>query len=361
VSNQLVARENLTARVKILNEIDLLSIPLEGYIHQSGGAPFHTQRSSSSQRHERSPAAEWNITNSHNMNLHAYFEFIKNMLANKRVVLIGDSLTRYQYMNLIHALHFNSWRISRPPHIEVETEWDVDNWAGEKEWKNYFKSSSLRFGCAEICDCYRINSPGFVKCRENRHYYNSDFNFSISMLLWLPPNRIKLNPFPSLDLMNKRCQNYDVFETVNTHGEQHTMEHDLLTLLDSVIQPLDVDILIVNQGFWEKFNGFQRNVLTSIDPYAIKIMNSSKRSIWKTTTPNQDNEKFDSDLFLDYLQSFGVEIFETFEYISDIKNKLIASVGTERMKSQVYWDSVHFLPWIYTLLNQKLLDQLFPF
>jgi hypothetical protein len=138
------------------------------------------------------------------------------------------------------------------------------------------------------------------------------------------------------------------------------MEYDFLTLLDSVIQPLDVDILIVNQGFWTHFNGFQRNVAKSIDPYAIKIMNSSKRSIWKTTTPNQKNEKIDSDLFLKYLQSFGIEIFETFDYISKIKNRLISSVGTDRMKAQVYWDSKHFLPWIYTLLNKKLLDQLFP-
>lgn len=195
---------------------------------------------------------------------------------------------------------------------------------------------------------------------EFRHYYNSDFNFSISLLLWLPPNPIKLNPFPSLDLMNKRCQNYENFDKVNTHGDNYTMEHDLLTLLDVVIKPLDVDILIVNQGFWERFNGFQRHVLKSIDPYAIEIMNSSKRSIWKTTTPNQKNEKIDSDIFLDYLQSFGIEIFETFEFISDIKNQLKASIGTDRMKSQVYWDGVHFLPWIYTLLNQKLLDQLFP-
>ena len=66
VSDQLIASENLKASVKVLPDNDILSIPLVGYIHQSGGASLPNPQSSSASIHqsilssseERPPTAE---------------------------------------------------------------------------------------------------------------------------------------------------------------------------------------------------------------------------------------------------------------------------------------------------------------
>ena len=48
---------------------------------------------------------------------------IKKILKDTRIIFIGDSLTRYQYLNFIHILHTNSWLLSSFPHLELEGNW----------------------------------------------------------------------------------------------------------------------------------------------------------------------------------------------------------------------------------------------
>jgi len=68
----------------------------------------------------------------------------------KEIIFMGDSITRYQYLNFIGFLHTAQW-VSRPPYIESERAWNkrVGDWVG------FMKMSNLRFGGYEICDCYR--------------------------------------------------------------------------------------------------------------------------------------------------------------------------------------------------------------
>ena len=94
----------------------------------------------------------------------------KRLMKNKRIVFIGDSLTRYQYANLIHFFHRNSWIQSDFPSVENEKQWT--------SWKSFHLGSSLRYGCQEICDCYRDTTIGSYK--ENRHYYDISANISVS-------------------------------------------------------------------------------------------------------------------------------------------------------------------------------------
>ena len=67
--------------------------------------------------------------------------------------MIGDSMTRYQYLSLVHWLEFGEWP---PPHrgdsghpsplIERE-------WAG---WPIFFQGTTSMFRGKQKCHCYRV-------------------------------------------------------------------------------------------------------------------------------------------------------------------------------------------------------------
>jgi hypothetical protein len=105
-----------------------------------------------------------------------------NCLSNKRIIIIGDSITRYQYLNLISFLHLGSW-YSSFPYLTREKDW--------KSWKDFYAGTTNRFGCTAVCDCLRVDSLtgppkpiDFKIQKENRFWFNSEFNVSINMFVW---------------------------------------------------------------------------------------------------------------------------------------------------------------------------------
>jgi hypothetical protein len=86
-------------------------------------------------------------------------QHVRRCFQDNKVVFIGDSLTRFQYLNLINALHTGSWQTIRPSIVSGANVW--------VNWKSFHLSTNVRFGCNEICDCYR-DAVNYFK--ENRHY-----------------------------------------------------------------------------------------------------------------------------------------------------------------------------------------------
>ena len=280
------------------------------------------------------------VTNHHKIELLKF-----SLLENKQVIFVGDSLTRYQYLNLVHALHTNSWRPSQDPAIEVETPWS--------NWKNFHLGTSQRLGCQEYCDCYRnINAGDPMLFKENRHYYDQKSNISIRMFLWLPPHNINVNLVPNSTIMNKRCD-FSLPAWMDAFNYEPTAQmstSDIVNFLTTVVKPLDTDLLILNQGFWEYPTFRNPNIaMTAFNT----IATVSKRVIWKTTTARCDREVFtpiDDQTFLKMIELNGrIELFDAYNI-----TKFYAS-NTENC-----WDGKHFFSHVYTKLNIALFEQLFP-
>jgi hypothetical protein len=62
---------------------------------------------------------------------------VLSMLSDKELIIIGDSVTRYQYMNLANFLHTGQW-VSRYPQPESEKHW--------QDWKTYQILTNWRLG-----------------------------------------------------------------------------------------------------------------------------------------------------------------------------------------------------------------------
>lgn len=69
-----------------------------------------------------------------------------------RIVFLGDSVTRYQYVNLIYYLYTGKWEQNEEfPNLSYVKTF--------KKWHIYYNSTNAKFDGYESCDCYRGNTP----------------------------------------------------------------------------------------------------------------------------------------------------------------------------------------------------------
>eukprot|EP00760_Papus_ankaliazontas_P023669 PhM_4_TR2079/c0_g1_i1/m.47575 len=95
-------------------------------------------------------------------------------LRNKQIVMIGDSVSRYQYLNLAYYLRTGSWCSPKP-----RNEWEKDH----HNWTRFFRTTNARLG-TEVCDCYRVGHI-WSYIRENRFYHDTENSFRLSFFLQL--------------------------------------------------------------------------------------------------------------------------------------------------------------------------------
>lgn len=90
------------------------------------------------------------------------------------ITFVGDSLLRYQYLNFVYAIHFNT---STPPEFLInEKKFD--------SWTEFYHATSSIFGKQMLCDCFRADSTMWTEeyvrsIRENRYYTSRDGGLSI--------------------------------------------------------------------------------------------------------------------------------------------------------------------------------------
>jgi len=278
---------------------------------------------------------------------------LKELLRNKRIVFIGDSLTRYQYLNFIHFIHFNSWILSSPPRLEVEGDWS--------SWKSFHLGSSYRFGCKEICDCYRdkqfFNLGPITK--ENRYYFDVSSNISVNLFFWIPPKvPIMLQKIPSVKTFSESCGNIEFSQKQqsNYSPESDFIFDDIIDFLSTIIRPLQPDYLIINQGHWH--HPKIRSNSTYFREFISLAKSSAKKFIWKTTTArcfNSPDDGVDGKSFINQLNEENVNIFDAFRIslgIAVYHNNSITDQWT------CLQDRHHYRQFVYRELNKKLVDYL---
>lgn len=259
--------------------------------------------------------------------------------SNKNIVFIGDSITRFQYLNLANALVTNDWRMR---HLSFA---EKPGWGG---WKDFLQGSNMRLGCNEICDCYRIS----VMYKENRYFYDPLRNISISFFLWFPSSekKIYLNHPPTAAEFDRRCNSWREMKSSidNFTRTSHVSFKTIYSFIDGIVQPMNADAVIINQGMWS-YDALRTP--TGVADLSSALRKATKRYIWKTTTPSNKPKivPIDGDNFMEMLRDNSFEIFDAF-------NLTKRFVGHD----EAYSDENHFKNDVYTILNKALLKQLCP-
>lgn len=169
-------------------------------------------------------------------------------LRHKHIVLVGDSLTRYQYLNLVNYLESRKWELGPEPYSELELQW--------KNWTSFYEGTNGRLRGNEICDCYRSQEFSPEDVIENRFYENKALKLRVSYIqLFFPERGSKGHDLLWLSgasrnnesgISQKGCKpGYCDAKTFPVHWELPVVE-----LLEEFVGPvLKADILVFNSGF----------------------------------------------------------------------------------------------------------------
>jgi len=262
-------------------------------------------------------------------------------LENKTVVLVGDSVTRYQYVDLVFWLS-SGYFYDRMPQITWEKDW--------KSWKSYFVGTNARLGCLEVCDCYRIGTPGSwtgqADLRENRHFFHPHANFTVRFYEWLGDHVAQnVAPVPTAYSILAQCRDYDSAEscTLATFAEQVknlSRFSDISSFLATVVAPEQPDHLVINGGHWP------HNSVHSAT-FADTVHRAAKRSVWKTTTATRESPSLMDESVIAAFGLLNMDVFDAHAVTRGLSGNKVAFV-----------DALHFQPFVYHALNEELVFQL---
>jgi hypothetical protein len=242
-------------------------------------------------------------------------------LKDKYVLMIGDSLTRYQYTSLVYTL-----RHRYPPLPSMYPDMNEFTHDG---WNAFFKESNDMLAPYEQCDCSYYSGRFF----EHRRYHDPHMNISVTYIMY--------RGFfieGSSDTNSLRAP-----EPQEAHAPKWStgMENYLL----NVFRPKKVDYLITNVGFFE----FHESIIPA--KYLQWCQTLSDRVIWKTTTavqhetiakPNEQRPRFNR---------VDEEMCGT-KHVHCLDTSWTVKVDSEKD----YFDSIHFREPVYTMLNDQLID-----
>lgn len=244
-------------------------------------------------------------------------------LKDKYLLMIGDSLTRYQYTSLVYTL-----RHRHPPEPTMFPDMNEFTHDG---WMPFFKESNAVLAPYENCDCSYYGGRFF----EHRRYHDPHMNISVTYLMYRGFFIEGSNDTNSLHAPEP--------QEVHAPKWSTNMKNYLL----NVFTPKKVDYLVTNVGFFE----FHESVIPA--EYIQWCRTLSDRVIWKTTTnvqyetiakPNEQRFRFNR---------VDAEMCNT-KHVHCMDTSWTVHVDQERD----YFDSIHFREPVYTVLNDQLMDML---
>jgi hypothetical protein len=159
------------------------------------------------------------------------------------ILFMGDSVTRYQFLDLAWAVHSKGKPLSRKHSFEG---------AGWKNWEEFYRGTTDLFDGSMNCDCYRHPTfhCGDVRfCVENRYYRHPDYPLRLTHLqlfgdtpmtaripLRLFGQGAEITPSTSTTFSGNLSFAESLTETIRKHI--------------STMNPLP-DAVVMNVGFWQ--------------------------------------------------------------------------------------------------------------
>lgn len=250
-------------------------------------------------------------------------------ISNLRIAFIGDSVSRYQYISLIHYLKFGYWE---PP----GTFPSIVEKAHYADWNEYNINTSRQLYPPELIDANRNASY------ENRYYLDRTNNNTI---LYFNKNAdepvlVHYSPQELLD----RIAAIEYAQPVH-----RTWEYQWDDLIRKHIAPFRVDYAIVNQGLWYYYKITHLANVTVQDTIAKALKDTEIVGIYKTTSAGRKGKKYPDRPYerelchkLPVCHNLSWTVFPPFSY---------------RNKARYFTpDGVHFKEPIYRFINEQLFD-----
>mmetsp|Transcript_25247 Transcript_25247/g.39624 ORF Transcript_25247/g.39624 Transcript_25247/m.39624 type:complete len:378 (+) Transcript_25247:1704-2837(+) len=302
----------------------------------------------------------------------------RECLRNKHVLIIGDSVSRYQYMSLASFLH------SGFPEASGNHEKGANNvcmpgnvWGS---WKRFYLRSSAHFEGRELCDCFRPEgpwNPDFEKrTEENRFLSLPEHNLSLSYLQ-------VFGGFPMHGHFPGRCRgstqvpmcsrlNVSRAEVSRATHVLTNEEYDSNPLLDQgnvfdwqssvhatvrdLVPNMEVDVLIYNTGLWGELKN--ATMVGDVMSAGSEVVKAGGSCFWKRTTKRFKCQGGDRRCFRD---RWAPEEVADAVPVDQAKDKgwgiMDIATPTSLLEQDSFADGIHPRPFVYNELNNLLLNQ----
>lgn len=252
------------------------------------------------------------------------------MPRNLNILLSGDSLTRYQYLDLAYFLAYGKWvNPSDTPNLEIETD--------HEDWVEFYNFTNTALQPYEECDCFR--GPGSIgrgkTVIENRYFLDKERNNSLTYL----------QKFGDWEYRSS----WDVSDVHNKHDELITDKSQLnfkswgpwVEMIQEFVCKLNPkpSVFIFNEGLWSNNDLVDVNLQDEII-HALNVCNI--KTIFKTTTKKR--RQTDRQL-----KEYEIQLCKKTDHCMDTS-------WTSLVPGDFYWNDGHFKPPIYSFLNLQLLS-----
>lgn len=323
-------------------------------------------------------------------------------LSGRSIVMIGDSLMRYQYLSLIYWIEHGQWlwseRILDDPNPCREPDffagWVTDSWLAENHlqrastgmgpggWTAYLVMVMRRFKGNERCDC----TKSFVAEEniENRYYYSPQHNITVTFFLKYGAATIKGRYFadggPPSHLTN--LSYHELGQRVHDWEFHHG---DLVRQLRSGTlktgHELPTDFtLIINQGFWADVPAQLKQIVEDVTLVSDSPGSKATRSSlwWKTTnamsrstSATMRNTLMNQGQIKQFATAKEWNVLDALDLTHELSLILPAKDDLNDPYTMVepeaamttselvhHADRYHFQPWVYNAMNAAWLYKL---
>jgi hypothetical protein len=260
------------------------------------------------------------------------FRYHNGTIRNLRLAFIGDSLSRYQYIDLVLYLHTGQWPQLSDARSPV---WIKDF----RDFHDFFiETSDVMLEGTEFCDCFRTNPVDIRRVFENRYYADHGNYVALITRFGSQPSQGHGDPATVFeeDLLSAPL-NDTLYEFVAPDWVYNWSEVILNHV--ALFQP-KLDYVVINAGRWRD-HGLTEEVLREIRAATDKI---GITAIYKTTTKGAS----DTDPMLWPHDVLGCAIFD---YCLDLS-------WTSNTTVDCYMDNGHFQAPVYQQMNMQLMELL---
>jgi hypothetical protein len=261
---------------------------------------------------------------------------------NLHLAMIGDSLTRYQYLSLVYYLERQGKWIDKTEHPNPMVH------KSYASWPNFYRTTNLGLHGHEQCDCFRKDAVTY-QVRENRYYddVSADANHHVTYIekfgkaaahgRWTP-DQIRDNHHPPSDY-------YESDQNVTDDIWRYTTWTDVIHGHVAQLQP-SPRYVVLNAGLWN------HDLHTTQDFTVIRqaLEDHDMIGIWKTTTARSNHPEERGARFQPHPHDvLGCQILP---YCLNL-----SWTSHDEYLSQ-YYDHAHFYAPVYQLMNEELLQLL---
>jgi hypothetical protein len=259
------------------------------------------------------------------------------------IAFVGDSVTRYMYLDLVYFLRHNKW-------IQDDDYPNILNAKHYPSWNAHYNASNQALSPNEVCDCFRNNPENSShidkeETIENRYFVDRERNNYATFIEVFGGYQSHGHLMPQ-DAFQQRQHSELNFDKLLT--DPFVWRHDWPGLIRNYLNKMTPkpDYLVFNEGLWIEHELGNEEVQISIKN---ALDDTGIIGIYKTTTLPNINSGLAK-------RSAGVVFNRHDDAMCKLIGKYLDFAWTKDLGNEHYWDGVHFKPHVNRGMNMELLD-----